>query len=134
MNNVNMETSKLFKKIDGKKVNLYFAERPELVKGTVSVKALSNRNFVNDAIRKNRARIALWNNVCDVLEVPRDYFDWHEPEPLPEKKADEDAVPEKTAETDEFGGTRDILVSMLLAQKKQEALLCNICELFKELM
>ena len=129
MNNVNIETSKLFKKIDGKKVRMYFAERPELVKGTVSVKALSNRNFVNDVIRKGRARIALWNNVCDVLEVPRDYFDWHEPEP--EKVAE---APEKKAELDSFGDTRDILVAMLLAQKKQEALLCEICGLFKEVV
>ena len=130
-NNVNVETSKLFKKIDGKKVNLYFSERPELVKGTVSTKALSNRNFVNDAIRKNRARIALWNNVCDVLEVPRDFFDYVEP---PEKKVDEETVPEKTAATDEFGEARDVLISILLTQKKQEALLLDICKVLKELM
>lgn len=128
MNNVNVETSELFKKVDGEKVAKFFAERPGLVKATVSKQALSNRNFVNDTIRKGRARVALWNNVCDVLEVPRDYFDYVEPV----KVVEAEQIPEKVA--DEFGDTRDILISMLVQQKKQEALLLDITKVLKELM
>ncbi len=124
MNNVNMETSELFKRVDGPKVEKYFSERPNLAKSVVSKKALSNRNFISDAIRKGRARTALWNNVCDVLEVPRDYFDYVEP-----VKATE-SVPEKKAEIED-GDIKDVLISMLVTQKKQEALLIDLAESFK---
>lgn len=65
----------LFKKVDGEKIRKYFNERPELVKAKVCLQAKVNRAVITDAQSRNSTRIVFWDAICDVLNVPRDYFD-----------------------------------------------------------
>lgn len=112
----------LFKKIDSNKTRTYFDDHANLSKSSISKQALSNRNFITQSIKTGYARIALWNNVCDIIGVPRDYFDYIEPvvESVTEEKSENDL--------------KDILISILVSERKQEALLLSIEDLLKKLM
>ncbi|MDO5478184.1 MAG: hypothetical protein Q4G23_03370 [Clostridia bacterium] len=79
----------LFKTIDSEKLDKYIRFH-NVNKSEVCTKAYLNRHFLNDATRKGRARIASFNAICDVMGVPRDYFDkFIEPEPVPEPEKEE---------------------------------------------
>ena len=80
---MNHNNSQLFKKIDSEKLNNYFKEHKEVKKTEVSVKAFCHRGFISDCIKRGYSRITNFNNVCDTLGVPRDYFDYVEPVPEP---------------------------------------------------
>lgn len=69
----------LYKAVDGKKIKKYFAEHPELTKSGVCKDAQVNRGVITDAQARNLTRIVFWNAICDVLKVPKDYFDLVEP-------------------------------------------------------
>ena len=113
-----------FKDLDGAKVKKYFDEHKELVKAEVCRQAGVNKSTIADMIRRNEARIVNVNAVCDVLGIPRDYFDApevKEPEPV---KAPEPETEKQECLVD--------LADIQLSVNKVEGLLLKVVALLEE--
>ncbi len=75
-------------RIDSDKANKYFAEHP-FKKSEIATKAGVSASYLRQAINHGYTNKVYWWAVCDVIGVPRDYFDYHEPEPEPEPVKEE---------------------------------------------
>ena len=107
--------NELFKAIDGPKLKNYCDEKG-LVKVDICRKAGVSKSTIFDIIRRNESRIVNMNSICDVLEVPRDYFDKaEEPEVIPK-------IPEEEINISDLADMVDLLKDIVLSIKNQQAI------------
>lgn len=107
-----------FKGIDGKKLHQYCAEH-KIIKADLCRAAGLSKSTIHDAIRREECRIVNMNALCDVLEVPRDYFDKvEEPEIIPETpKASEEEI-----NVTDLADMVDLLKDIVISIKNQQAI------------
>ena len=110
-----------FKDIDGEKLKKYLNDN-KVVKVDLAREAGINKSAIHDAIRRNETRIINMNAICDVLGVPRDYFDAPEivePEPIPEQTEDlEDKQPECLIDLADIQLSLNKIEALLLEQNR----------------
>ena len=109
-----------YKMIDSKKVDQYITDN-KINQTQLADRVGISRGYLREAIKRGNAQKATWGVICQEFGVPADYFDYVEP--VPELKTE--TVPEKKAEE---GDIKDLLVSMLVTQKKQEAILLKMAD------
>lgn len=110
------------KRVDVKKIDEYFKKK-KIPKSSVGPMVYKSKSYVHDIIRRGDVTVISWDKICDILSVPRDYFDIVEEKPEPEVEEETGVILDET--------DHDILVSLLLSQKKIEALLMEIVSLLK---
>ena len=109
-----------YKMIDSKKVDQYITDN-KINQTQLADRVGISRGYLREAIKRGNAQKATWGVIRQEFGVPADYFDYVEP--VPELKTE--TVPEKKAEE---GDIKDLLVSMLVTQKKQEAILLKMAD------
>ena len=94
-------------RIDSEKALKYFEENP-FKRSEIASKAGVSPSYIRQAINHGYTNKVYWWAVCDVLGVPRDYFNYHEPEPEPEPEP----VNEETHEEECLVNLADIQLSL----------------------
>lgn len=115
------------KEIDSQKVIKYFEDHPNINKYSIGPKIYRSKSFINDAIRSSSALIVAWDACCDLLEVPRDYFD-PDPEPVVEEPQE---VEESEDINYDYNNIHDDLIVLIASNKRIEALLLKLIDIWR---
>ena len=119
---------KTARKLDGEKI-LKFIQDNKVNQKRVCETAGLNHRYLMDCAKRSWANVGCWRLICMALsdvtgkEIPEDYFDYHEPEKIEVSEPDKDAC--------RLSDVKDVLISLLVSQKKNEALLLDICNTLK---
>ena len=112
-------------RIDSEKARKYAEEHP-FCRSEIAKKAGVSVSYFRQTINNGKTNRVYWWAICDALGVPRDYFDYHEPEPEPVP----DPEPEKKEEEKpEYGvDLADIQYSLNIFEQKFTQILEAIIE------
>lgn len=116
------------KLVDGCKYREYLLKN-NLISSHICIKAGLNHSYANNTTTMShsedgeghRCRVneVYWNLICDALEVPRDYFDAKEPEPVKEPEPElEEEKPECLIDLADIQLSLNKIEALLLEQNK----------------